>query len=52
MLSVYHWNTQQVVLGDNACHLFLVSVRLHFDDIFVHQVLQTSACFRYHKLAQ
>ncbi len=38
MTTIYHGNTEQVILGNDVCHLFLVGISSHRDDIAVHQI--------------
>src|SRR5215472_15643491 len=45
ILVVYHWNSQQVIFGDDTRHFLLVGIDLDFDDIFIHQIFQTGRWF-------
>src|SRR2546423_6792995 len=52
IVIIHDRHTEQVVPGNNTCHLFLVGIGSDFDNISVHHISQTYSRFCYHKFAQ
>src|SRR5258708_16611509 len=52
ILFIYHRDTQQVIFGNDTCYFLLIGVGRDLNDVFIHQVFQTSGWFCYYELAQ